>query len=59
MSEENLPKYPKDRHPLPLRPFYPKLMAYGVDYEYVKTLYDEKGYNHIGFLGYNEIYGYK
>jgi hypothetical protein len=25
----------------------------------VKTFYDEKGYNHIGFLGYNEIYGYK
>jgi len=63
MSEENLSKYPKDRHPRDsygnLLPFYPKLMAYGVVYEDVKTLYDEKGYNQIGFLGYNEVYGYK
>jgi hypothetical protein len=63
MSEENLSKYPKDRHPRDsygnLQPFYMKVVAFGVLYEHVKTLYDEKGYNQIGFLGYNEVYGYK
>ena len=61
MSEEKecTLKHKKDRHPLPLKPFYPKFTAFGIDYEYIKTLYDEKGYSHIGFLGYSELYGYK
>ena len=65
MSEENesVLKYPKDRHPRDsygnLLPFYSKFIAFGIVYEYIKTLYDEKGYNQIGFLGYNELHGYK
>jgi hypothetical protein len=36
-----------------------KIIAHGVEYVLIKSIYNEAGDTYLGFLGYNEVVGYK